>query len=298
MMSGRVSAARRRSRMGSDRRSTGLTIFMLAFVAYFLLPLGWLIIASTKSVNGLFSSFGLWFANDGFNLVGNIRDVFTYDDGVYVHWLVNTILYAVVSAVGATIIATFAGYGFAKYKFAGKQVLFGVMLASVMIPTTALTLPTYLIFSQFGLVNSPLAFILPSLLSPFGVFLMRIYAADAVDDSLIEAARIDGAGDLRIFFRVSAPLLAPGFVTVLLFSLVATWNNYFLPYVMFSDSRLYPLTVGLAAWNSQGSSAGGGTPLFNLVITGSLIAIIPMIAAFLYLQKYWTSGLSAGGTKQ
>jgi multiple sugar transport system permease protein len=298
MMSLRADAPRRRSRTGSGRRSTGLTIFMLAFVAYFLLPLGWLIVASTKSVTGLFTSFGLWFANDGFNLIANIRDVFTYDDGVYVHWLVNTIIYAVVSAVGATIIATFAGYGFAKYKFAGKQVLFGVMLASVMIPTTALTLPTYLIFSQFGLVNSPLAFILPSLLSPFGVFLMRIYATDAVDDSLIEAARIDGAGDIRIFVRVSAPLLAPGFVTVLLFSLVATWNNYFLPYVMFSDSRLYPLTVGLAAWNSQGSSAGGGTPLFNLVITGSLLAIIPMIAAFLYLQRYWTSGLSAGGTKQ
>ena len=125
-----------------------------------------------------------------------------------------------------------------------------------MVPTTALAIPTYLLFAKVGLVNTPWAVILPSLVSPFGLYLMRVYAEDAVPDSLIEAARIDGAGEARIFFRIALRLLAPGLVTVLLFTLVATWNNYFLPLIMLNDPSLYPITVGLASWAAQ--AAGGG----------------------------------------
>src|SRR5919112_1685444 len=163
---------------------------------------------------------------------------------------------------------------------------------------TALAIPTSLLFSKNGLVNTPWAIILPSLVSPFGLYLMRIYAQDAIPDSLIEAGRIDGAGELGIFFRLALRSLAPGFITVLLFTLVATWNNYFLPLIMLNDPNLYPITVGLAAWNSQTAGGGGSTgDLLSLVVTGSLLSIVPLITAFLMLQRYWQSGLSAGGVK-
>ena len=166
-----------------------------------------------------------------------------------------------------------------------------------MVPTTALAIPLYLMFSKIGLTNSPMAIILPSLVSPFGIYLMRIYAEAAVPSELIEAARIDGAGEFRIFRQIAFRLLAPGFVTVLLFTFVATWNNYFLPLVMLSEPKWYPLTVGLAQWNDQANASGGATSAFNLVITGSLISVVPLIIAFIFLQRYWQSGLGSGGVK-
>ena len=127
-----------------------------------------------------------------------------------------------------------------------------------MVPTTALAIPTYLLFSQVHLVNTPWAVILPSLINPFGLYLMRIYAQDAVPDSLIEAARIDGAGEYRIFFQIALRLLGPGLVTVLLFTLVTTWNNYFLPLIMLNNPQLYPVTVGLSSWAAQAQNGGAG----------------------------------------
>ena len=173
----------------------------------------------------------------------------------------------------------------------------GFVVGSVMVPTTALAIPTYLLFSKLGFTNNPLSIILPSLVSPFGVYLMRIYAEAAVPSDLIEAARIDGAGEFRIFRKIAFRLLAPAFVTVLLFNFVATWNNYFLPLVMLSEPRWYPLTVGLAQWNSQATASGGATSAFTTVITGSLLSVVPLIIAFLFLQRYWQSGLGAGGVK-
>jgi multiple sugar transport system permease protein len=278
-----------------DRGSLFPTLFMLAFLVYFLMPLTWLLIASTKSLDDLFSSFGLWFS--GFNLFDNISETFSKDGGVYWTWLRNTLGYSFVSAIGAALLAAAAGYGFAKFAFRGKNLLFWFVLGSVMVPTTALAIPTYLMFSKLGLTNNPLSIILPSLVSPFGIYLMRIYAEAAVPSDLIEAARIDGAGEFRIFQRIAFRLLAPGFVTVLLFTFVATWNNYFLPLVMLSEPRWYPLTVGLAHWNNQANAGGGATAAFTTVITGSLISIVPLIIAFIFLQRYWQSGLGAGGVK-
>ncbi|MFK0110556.1 carbohydrate ABC transporter permease [Streptomyces sp. NPDC091217] len=288
-----------RTRRPRARRSTPLTIAMLAALAYFLLPLCWLLIASTKSTQDLFNTFGLWFSHTP-QLLANVKATFTQDDGVFVHWLLNTILYAGVSAVGAALLATAGGFGFAKFRFRGDRLAFNLVLGAVMIPTTALAIPTYLLFAKAGLVNTPWAVILPSLVNPFGLYLMRIYAADAVPDSLLEAARIDGAGEARIFFRIALRLLGPGLVTVLLFTLVATWNNYFLPLIMLNDPNLYPITVGLARWADQAQNGGAGasSDMLALVVTGSLISIAPLVAAFLLLQRYWQSGLAAGGVKQ
>jgi multiple sugar transport system permease protein len=280
-----------------ERRSNVLTFGMLALLIYFLLPLFWLFVASTKTVGDLFSSFGLWFADD-FSLLSNIRETVTNGGWVFSRWMGNTVFYAVVSAGGAAFLCALGGYGFAKYRFRGNGSMFGLVLGAIMVPTTALAIPTYLLFSKAGLVNTPWAIILPSLVSPFGLYLMRIYAQDAVPDGIIEAARIDGAGEFRIFFQVALRMLAPGIVTVVLFTLVTTWNNYFLPLIMLNNPDLYPITVGLAQWSSQ-ASAGGGTTgaVLSLVITGSFLSIIPLIAAFLLLQRYWQSGLSTGSVK-
>jgi multiple sugar transport system permease protein len=287
------------ARRTRPRRSTPLTIAMLAVLAYFLIPLFWLAVSSTKSTEDLFNTFGLWFSHAP-QFLTNVRATFSAQDGVFIRWLLNTVFYAGVSSIGAAFLAAFAGYGFAKYRFRGHKTGFNLVVGTIMVPTTALAIPTYLLFSQVGLVNTPWAVILPSLINPFGLYLMRIYAQDAVPDSLIEAARIDGAGELRIFFTIALRLLTPGLVTVLLFTLVGTWNNYFLPLIMLNNPNLYPVTVGLSSWAAQaqngGSGSGGGT--LALVTTGSLLSIIPLVVAFLFLQRYWQSGLANGAVKQ
>ncbi|MBZ4487726.1 carbohydrate ABC transporter permease [Microbacterium sp. cx-55] len=278
------------------RRSVVLTILVALFLIYSLLPLFWLLINATKTQADLFTTFGLWFG-DSFSLWDNIVATFTYRDGIFLRWLGNTLLYVVVGAGGATLLATLAGYGLAKYNFRGRKAVFAVVIGAVAVPGTALAVPTFLMFSQLGLTNTPWAIIIPSLISPFGLYLMWVFATEAVPTELLEAARMDGAGEFRTFFTISAKLLTPGIVTVLLFAVVATWNNYFLPLIMLSDPAWYPLTVGLNQWNAQATGAAA-QPIYNLVITGSLLSIIPIVVAFLMLQRFWQSGLSAGSVKQ
>jgi len=277
------------------KKSVLLTVIMALFVIYSLLPLFWLLVSSTKTQTELLSSFGLWFSGP-FALFDNIAATLTYDDGVFVRWFLNTLLYVVVGAGGATFLAALGGYGLAKFNFPGKKAVFAVVIGAVAIPGTALAVPTFLMFSQMGLTNTPWAIILPSLISPFGLYLIWTYALDAVPTEVLEAARMDGAGEFRTFFTISLKLLAPGLVTVLLFTVVATWNNYFLPLIMLSEPTWYPLTVGLNQWNAQATTVGGD-PIYNLVITGSLLTIIPIIVAFLFLQRFWQSGLAAGSVK-
>lgn len=285
-----------RSGPGLRRKSPVLTVLMWMVVLYFVLPLVWLVIASTKDNADLFSSFGFWFGQR-FSLLENLETLFTTRNGQFLRWLLNTVFYAGTAAFGATLLSAMAGYSFAKYKFPGDKLLFSITLGAIMIPLTALALPTYLLFSEFGLTNTPWAVIIPSLVSPFGVYLMRVYAADAIPDQLIEAARVDGAGEFRIFWQVGLRLMGPGLVTVFLFALVATWNNYFLPLIMLNNSNLYPLTVGLAQLQQASAAGGGAQALFSTVITGSLVSILPLIVAFLFLQRYWQTGLATGGVK-
>ncbi|MEU1605275.1 carbohydrate ABC transporter permease [Micromonospora matsumotoense] len=272
-------------------------LLLLAMVCYFLVPVWWLVVASTKDAPGLFAGSGaLWFS--GFHLFDNLGDLFTHHNGEYLRWLGNSVLYASVGGVGCTIVSVLAGYGFAKFDFRGRGAVFALVLGSVMVPLTALVIPTFVMMSNVGLTDTIWAVILPSLLSPFAVYLMRVYAAVSVPDELLDAARIDGAGELRTFLRVSLPLMRPGVVTVLLLSVVGTWNNYFLPLTMLSSSKLYPLTVGIGLWSQLASSNnGGGQSLWNLIIVGSLVSIIPLVIAFLTLQRYWQGGLAVGSLK-
>ena len=283
-------------RPDQKRKSTLLTIVMGVFLIYSILPLVWLIINASKTQPNLFGSFGLWFSGP-FALFENIGLTLTYNNGIFIQWFGNTLLYVVVGAGGATLLATAAGYGLAKFNFPGKRAVFAVVLGAIAVPGTALAVPTFLLLSQAGLTNTVWAIIIPSLISPFGLYLVWVYAIDAVPTELLEAARMDGSSELRTFFTISLRLLAPGIVTVLLFAIVATWNNYFLPLIMLSDPTLYPLTLGLNQWNAQATGAGAD-PIFNLVLTGALLTIVPIVIIFLVLQRYWQSGLGAGSVKQ
>jgi len=293
---GRRGRGRREGTGARERHSVFLNALMTIMLCYALLPLFWLVVNSAKTQRALFTTFGLWFGGK-FALWSNIHQVLTYDNGIFVRWLANTVMYVVAGAGGATFLATLAGYGMAKYDFPGKRAVFAVVLGAVAIPGTALAVPTFLLFSRLHLTNTPWSVILPSLVSPLGLYLIWVYAADAVPTELLEAARIDGAGEFRTFFVISMRLLTPGVVTVLLFTVVATWNNYFLPLIMLSNPHWYPLTVGLNDWNAQSSTAGGQA-IYNLVITGSLLTVIPIMIAFLVMQRYWRSGLAAGSVKQ
>jgi multiple sugar transport system permease protein len=278
------------------RRSVLLTGLMSLYLLYTLVPLLWLVINASKTREALFSTPGLWLGGR-FALFSNIADTLSYNDGIFLRWVGNTLLYVLLGAGGATVLATAAGYGLAKFRFTGRRAVFAVILGAIAIPPTALAVPTFLMFTELGLTNTPWAVIIPSLINPFGLYLIWIYAVDGIPDDLLESARIDGAGEVRIFRTVALRLLTPGIATVALFTTVATWNNYFLPLIMLNDQNLFPLTVGLSQWNAQAQGVNA-RPIYDLVITGSLLMIIPLIAAFLFLQRFWQSGLAAGSVKQ
>jgi multiple sugar transport system permease protein len=296
LASGRVGTAARRTG-GPRRRRTSvlLTIVMTLMLLYCVVPLLWLVVNASKSRADLYNSFALWFT-PRFSLFDNIAQVFTYNGGEFLRWFANTLLYVVVGAGGATFLAALAGYGLAKYRFPGRRAVFAVVLGCLAIPGSLLAVPQFLMFSKLGLTNTPWSVVIPSLVSVFGMYLVWVYAKEAIPDELLEAARLDGAGELRIFFSISLRQLAPGLVTVLMFAVVATWNNYFLPLIMLSDSQWYPLTVGLSQWASASSSIGT-VPIPHLVITGSLLTVLPIAAVFLYLQRYWQAGLTSGSVK-
>ena len=280
----------------ADRRSNVLTLGMLALLVYFLLPLFWLVVASTKTTADLFSSFGLWFSND-FSLLSNIRETFTYDDGVFLRWMLNTMFYSVVSAVGAAFLAALGGYGFAKYRFRGNNALF----ASCSAPSWCRPPPwpfrrtccsaRWAWSTRRGRSSCPRWSARSASTSCASTRRTPSRTASSRPPASTGPASSASSSD-----RPAA--LAPGLVTVLLFTLVATWNNYFLPLIMLNNPNLYPITVGLASWSSQAVGGGGSTgELLALVVTGSMLSVVPLVVAFLLLQRYWQSGLAAGGVK-
>ncbi len=274
----------------------GAMTILLIFTLYFLIPFLWLVISSTKSQADLFGTFGLWFAPN-FNLFTNLSELFSYNNGIFGRWLLNTLLYAGVGSVVGTFLAAMAGYALAKYVFRGRNLVFSVILGAILVPATTLALPLYLMMSAVGLTNTVWAVLLPSLVNPFGVYLARIYATSSVPDELLEAARIDGANEFRTF-QIALYLMTPALVTVLLFGFVGIWTNFFLPLVMFSDPNLFPITVGLQSWNVTGANAGANSQtIYNLIVTGALVSSIPLLIGCILLQRFWRGGLGAGSVK-
>jgi multiple sugar transport system permease protein len=285
---------------GSDRatRISGATlrhIILGIFALYCLVPALWVIAAITKNNDQIFSTFGLWIGYPP-HLLENIVGLFTYQDGIFIRWFENSLLYAVSISFGSTLICAMGGYAFSKYEFPGKRFLFNFILGTITVPSTALVLPLFLMLNQLGLCNTIWGVILPSLVNPFGLYLMKVFWDAAFPRDLMEAARIEGAGEFQIFWRVGLPLLQSGLVTVALFAFVGAWNNFFLPLIVLSRGDLYPLTLGLNVWNSTVANAGA-RPIYSLIALGSFISVLPLLLAFLFLGRYWRGGLTAGASK-
>jgi multiple sugar transport system permease protein len=270
----------------------GAMLVMGVFTLYFLVPIWWLLVASTKDRADFLGTNPLWFAD--FAFFENVVALFEYRDGVYLRWMLNSLLYAGLGALVATLLAAMCGYALAKYRFPGRETIFNVVLGGVLVPATALALPLFLLFSRVQLTDTFWAVFLPSVVSPFGVYLTRVFAEASVPDELLEASRIDGAGEVRTFFTVSIRLMFPALVTVFLFQFVAIWNNFFLPLIMLRSEELFPVTFGLYAWNS---SINQFPELRSFVLIGALLSIIPLIVTFLLLQRYWRTGLGTGALK-
>ena len=270
-----------------------LVLVMVLALIYFLLPLYWVIVSITKDNSQLNTTFGLWFA-EPWHLLENIRQLSTQEGGIFYRWMLNSFFYSVSSGVLATMSAAMAGYAFSKFEFAGRGWIFSVILGTIMVPSTALTLPIFLLINNIGLANTPWAVILPQMVNPFGLYLMRVFWDNGFPTELIEAAKIDGASDWRIFWSMGLPLVRGGLITVFLFTFVAAWNNFFLPLVVLNNNEQFPLTLGLSVWNNTNT---GRTPQYTMIILGALISILPLLIAFFTLGRYWQGGLTTGATK-
>ena len=271
---------------------TAAMIIMGVCTVYFLVPIWWLFVGASKSREQFSGTSPLWFAD--FNLFDNISELLAYRDGVFLRWMANSLMYTGGAALLGTLLAAMCGYALAKYRFPGRETLFNIVLGGVLVPATALALPLFLIFSKVEATNTFWSVFLPSLVNPFGVYLARIYATASVPDELLEAARLDGSGEVRSFFTVSVRLMFPALVTIFLFHFVAVWNNFLLPLIMLGDERLFPVTLGLYSWNTQVNQI---PELRGLVIIGALLSITPLVVAFLFLQRFWRSGIGAGAVK-
>ncbi|MGO1598002.1 MAG: carbohydrate ABC transporter permease [Brachybacterium sp.] len=279
---------------GRKPTSTIIVTAILVIVAlYFLVPVYWVVINATKSSEDLFGSSGFWFG-ESFQLVENIKAVFTANDGIFPRWGLNSLLYSGVGSVLATYFAAAAGFALAKYRFPGRKFVYALVLGGVLVPGTAVALPLFFLFSSIGITNTYWAVLIPSLVSPFGLFLASIYAGAAVPDEMLEAGRLDGVGELGLFHRLALPQLTPAIVTILLFQFVAIWNNYMLPLVMLADERLYPITLGLDNWRAQTNRL---PEFYQLTVGGALMSVIPLAILILVLQRFWRGGLTEGSVK-
>ncbi|MFD6445162.1 carbohydrate ABC transporter permease [Promicromonospora sp. NPDC060204] len=290
----RPTASRTGPGITTRRRKTfapAATIVLLVGALYCLVPVAWVVVAASKSPRELFTSFSFL---PGTGLADNLVNLATYGGGVFWQWGVNSIVYAGVGAVASTIVSAMAGYALAKFRFRGSNTLFAAILAGVLVPGIVLAIPQYLLLAQLGLAGTMWSVLLPSIINPFGIFLCRVFAQAAVPTDTLEAARLDGANEARIFTTIVLPMMAQGLVTVFLLQFVGIWNNFLLPFIMLSDQRLYPITLGLYSFLSKGA---GDSDLYPLVIAGSAVSVIPLILMVLLLQRFWRADLLAGGLK-
>lgn len=270
----------------------GLGLCGLAAI-YVLVPIYWLVMASTKSTKSLFgtdtflpSSLSSWGHN--FSLL------FSFQGGVFSDWIVNSVIYAGLTATLVVYVASLTGYALAKFRFVGRGALTATVIGSLMVPSSVLIIPLFILERSLHISNSYEGVILPLIASPFVVYFMSFYAEGAVPTTLIDAGRVDGAGELTVFHRIAIPAMMPGMVTMFLISFIGTWNNYFLPLVLLQSANKYPLTVGLSIWFSDIHAAGVAQPLYPEVILGSLVSVLPMLVLFPFLQRYVARGLTLG----
>lgn len=281
---------------------TIVSVVVTVFVLFFLIPIVWLLLATTKSAHGLVVANPFQPGSLG-NAAANWRELFGFQDGAVTTWVGNSALYAL-GALAVTLVASIpAGYAMALTEFRFRRVLLVMTLIVMLMPGTALVLPIFLELNLAGLIGSPLSVILPMAFFPFGVYLTYIYFSTAVPRDLLAAARLDGCTEYQVFRKVALPLAAPIVALVAFFSFVQSWNNFFLPFVMLPSSDGYPIQVGLTsllastpAFNP--SSAGTQSVQLPTLALATVISVLPVLIVFLFAQRFLVAGMTAGGTKQ
>jgi len=276
-------------------------IVVVGFALFFVIPLVWLLLAPTK--NGRQLLLDNPFSVGTFDqFAQNWVSLTSYQDGLIWTWIGNSAFYSLTALVITLAISIPAGYALALTEFPGRKMLLAVTLIVMLIPSTALVLPIFLQLSAVKLIGSPLAVILPFSFFPFGVYLTYIYFSTTISHNLLDAARIDGAGELRVFAQIAMPLATPVIALVGFFSFVGNWTNYFLPYVTVPGRRA-PVQVGIAELLANvpqfnPTNAASTTISLPTLALGTLLAAAPVLIIFLFSQRFLVTGMTAGGTKE
>ncbi len=272
-----------------------LYVVLLFFAALTLLPFIWMLTSSLKSQNDFFTSF---FLPRGDGLLGiawerltlqNFRRLFT--EFPIARAMLNSFFFASVTSALATLACAMGGYGLAKFSFRGRGLVTTLVLGALIIPASLLIAPSYRLLWQLGLLNSYAGLILPALAPAFGVFLFRQAMLNTVPKELLESARIDGAGELRIFFTIVVPLVRPMIGAFLMITFLGAWNNFIGPQIVLQQPEIFPLSVTIN--NLRGIYATD----YGLIMSGTLLSIAPVMCLFLLLQKEFISGLTSGAVK-
>ncbi len=245
---------------------------------FFLLPFYWLVQSSTKDIGQLMD--GTFVPGAPNHFIDNLVGVFTYNKGVFLQWLFNSFLYSTVGSFVGTFFAAMAGFAFRRYRFAGRKLLFILILGFALVPGFATALPLFIEFKSFHFLNTGWAIIVPSVLNIFGVYLMVVYW-NQVPEELFDAAMMDGTRESTIFLRIGFPTILPGVTTVLLLSFVGIWNNYFLALIMLNRHEVFPLILGITT-----ISSASGWPVYNLTIMGAFLTALPLLILFVTLQRF------------
>lgn len=205
---------------------------------------------------------------------------------------VNSVLVAVSVTIFGLFFNSLAGFGFAKYQFPGRQKIFGLLLASMMIPGQVAMLPLFMMFNKLGLLNNYLGLIIPGLTSMFGIFLMKQFMM-SIPDALLDSARIDGAGEFRIFWRIVLPLTKPALATLAVFTFMGAWNDFLWPLIVMTSQSMYTLPVALANLTGEEHRTQ-----YELLMAGSVVVIVPIMIVFLAMQRFYLGGITAGSMKE
>ncbi len=280
-------------------------LILATFAVFFVAPILWLILAPTKSDKALITSSPFSFG-DFHHVALAWKHLDAFSSHIFRRWIGNTLFYALSATAITLVVSVPAGYGLAIGKFPGRKLILSLTLVVMIVPGAALVLPIFLELNAIHLIGSVLSVILPFAFFPFGVYLSYIYYATSIPGELLDAARVDGCGELQTFLRVALPLAKPVVALVFFFSFVADWNNFFLPYVVLANSNQYPITVGLwdllSSTPSFNPSVGGGGQSVNIfkpeLALATLLAVVPVAIVFLFSQRALVRGMLGGAVKQ
>jgi ABC-type glycerol-3-phosphate transport system permease component len=266
-----------------------LNIIVWMFGVLMILPFIWMVCSSFKTTEEIFRPAVLF--PERLDISNYIRLLSSWP---FANWLINSIIVAALTTLGALLITSLAGFAFNKYRFRGRKQLFAALMSSTMIPFPILVVPLFVVVSRFGLTNSFISLVLPMIAPPVGIFLMNQYS-EYVPNALLDSARIDGAGEFRIFFQIALPIMKPGLASLGIITFINSWNSFLWPLVAIRKEAVMTLPVGLA--NMLKSVSAGSAPPYGPAMAASTIICIPTIVIFIAVQKYYIKGLTAGAVK-